>query len=77
MTVTKYNSFKEIDERLKVLKLQKEITGEQFKLDVHKFKNTIHPANLKSGFSGFMQITLLSFVTKTLIRVLRKYRPAI
>ena len=77
MTVTKYNSFKEIDERLKVLKLQKEITGEQFKLDVHKFKNTIHPDNLKSGFSGFMQITLLSFVTKTLIRVLRKYRPAI
>lgn len=76
MTATKYSSFKEIDERLKVLKLQKEIAGEQFKLDVHKFRNTVHPANLLSGFSGFVQITLLSFVTKTLIKVLRKYRPA-
>lgn len=74
MTAIRYSSFKEIDNRLKVLKLEKEIAGEQFKLDMHKFRNTIHPANLLSGFSGFLQITALSFVTKTLVKTLRKYR---
>ena len=37
MTIHRYNSFDEIDERLRILKLETEIDKESFKHDILKF----------------------------------------
>ena len=70
MTTHRYSSFDEIDDRLKVLKLEKEIDKESFKFDVLKFKKNITPAIFSGGIAGLLQIAILSFVTKKLSKIL-------
>lgn len=74
MTTHKYSSFNEIDQHLKVLKLRREITGEHFKLNMHRFKNAFHPLQLLSGFSGYIQIGVLSFLSNKILKKLLKKR---
>lgn len=72
MTIHRYNSFDEIDERLRILKLETEIDKESFKHDILKFKKNITPAILSGGIGGMVQIVILSFITKKLAKIFRK-----
>ena len=38
-----FKSFKEIDQSLKILKLEREIEGEKIKLNAHRFKRNVTP----------------------------------
>ncbi len=68
MTQHRYNSFDEIDQRLKILSLQKEIDKENIKLNMHRSKNSLCPTNLLGGFDGFIKTIVLTFVTNKLFR---------
>lgn len=72
MTEQRFSSFKEIDDRLKILKLKTEIDKESCKHDFLQFKKNITPAILSGGIGGMVQIAILSFITKNLSKVLRK-----
>ena len=72
MTSHRYSSFKEIDDKLKILKIKTEIDKESFKHDVLKFKKNITPAILSGGIGGMVQIAILSFITKNLAKILRR-----
>ncbi|MBT8394356.1 MAG: hypothetical protein KJN66_05835 [Bacteroidia bacterium] len=72
MTSHRYSSFKEIDERLKILKLETQIDKESFKHDVLKFKKNITPAILSGGIGGMVQIAILTFITKNLSKIFRR-----
>ena len=64
MTTHQYSSFEEIDKRLKILKLEKDIDKESFKFDLLKFRKNIYPAIFSGGIGGLIQIFVISFVSK-------------
>lgn len=72
MITHKYSSFEEIDKRLKVLKLEKEIDKESFKFDILKLRKNIYPTIVSGGIGGLIQILVISSVTKKLSKLLRK-----
>ena len=72
MTQHKYSSFKEIDERLKILGLQKEIDKENIKWNLNKSKNYLYPTHIIVGFGGFLQTLILTFITKKLFKKFSK-----
>ena len=61
-----YSSFKEIDKRLKILSLQKDIDKESIKWNLSRSKNYFCPTNIVGGFGGFLQTIILTFITKKL-----------
>ena len=73
MTTHSFNSFEEIDKRLKILWLQKEIDQENIKLSIHNTKEYFCPTNLLSGlgssvgFAGLLQNVFVPFVANILI----------
>lgn len=68
MAKPSFNSFDEIDQKLKILKLQREIDKEQLKLHINNVKTTFYPTNLLGGASGIAQKLIISFVVKKLLR---------
>jgi len=68
MIPKKYTSFEQIDQDLKVLKLQQEIERENLKMQVQITKNSLYPTNLLGGFSGVLQKLTLSLVAKKLMK---------
>jgi len=58
----KYNSFKEIDEDLKILALQREINKEYTKHSVQEIKTYFYPFNLMRGIDGFVVRVLVPFI---------------
>ncbi|WP_212744201.1 DUF6327 family protein [Maribacter sp. ACAM166] len=73
----RYSSFKEVDERLKVLKLRREIDTESFKLHLNRTKANFYPTQLLGGTKGILQKMLLTFAVKKLSNVsgvLRNFR---
>ena len=62
----KYNSFKEIDERLMVLKLQRKIEIESLKLNLNLAKNNLRPLQLAGSLKGSLQQIILTFTIKKL-----------
>ncbi len=72
MTTHQYSSFEEIDKRLKVLKLERDIDKESFKFDLLSLKKNIYPAVFSGGIGGLIQILIISFVSKKLSKLLRK-----
>ncbi len=72
MTTYRFSSFEEIDETLKILKLEKEIDKENFKFDLLSFKKNIYPAIFSGGIGGLIQILIISFVSKKLSKLLHK-----
>lgn len=72
MTTYRFSSFEEIDQRLKVLKLEKEIDKESFKFDLLKFRKNLYPAVFSGGIGGLIQILILSIVSKKLKKLVRK-----
>ena len=61
-----YNSFKEIDERLMVLKLQRKIEIESLKLNINQAKDSLRPLQLAGNLKGGIQQMLLIYAIKKL-----------
>ena len=61
-----YNSFKEIDERLMVLKLQRKIEIESLKLNINQAKANLRPLQLAGSLKGSLQQMLLIYVIRKL-----------
>ncbi|MFT5737435.1 MAG: hypothetical protein ACI9SG_001784 [Maribacter sp.] len=78
MIPREYKSFEEIDARLKILKLQREIDQESLKLHFHRAKVDLVPSKLLQGLgstlthSGTWKNMLLAIVTKKVLGMLRK-----
>lgn len=75
--VKEYKSFKEIDARLNLLKLQREINQESLKLHYYKAKVDLVPRKLLLGLgttiaqSDTWKNVLLAFVTKKVLGLLK------
>ncbi len=73
-----YKSFEEIDIRLKVLKLKREIDQESLKLHFNRAKVDLAPSKLLLGLgsnftqSGTWRNMFIAFVTKKVLGMLRK-----
>lgn len=67
-----YGSFEEIDQRLKILSLQREIDIENLKLKLSHAKAYLSPAQLLGGLRGTLQQIAISFAVQKLSRVFRK-----
>ncbi|MDL5510279.1 DUF6327 family protein [Arenibacter sp. M-2] len=63
-----FTSFEEIDQRLTILKLQREIDKEQLRLHVNRTKANFYPTKLLGGVGGIAQKLLISFVAKKLLK---------
>ena len=61
-----YSSFKEIDERLKILKLHRKIEIESLKLNIHQVKTYFGPQYLVGNLKGNIQQMLLVFAIRKL-----------
>ncbi|MDL5512387.1 DUF6327 family protein [Arenibacter sp. M-2] len=61
-----YNSFKEIDERLMVLKLQRQIEIESLKLNINQVKANLRPLQLAGNLKGSIQQILLVYAIRKL-----------
>ncbi|MEQ8218732.1 MAG: DUF6327 family protein [Arenibacter sp.] len=61
-----YNSFKEIDERLMVLKLQRKIEIESLKLNINQVKSNLRPLQLAGSIKGSIQQMLLIYAIRKL-----------
>lgn len=78
--VKEYKSFKEIETRLKVLKLQREIDKESLKLYFYRAKADLVPRKMLQGLgstlaqSGTWKNILMTYVTKKVLDMLRKRR---
>jgi hypothetical protein len=64
-----YNSFSEIDQRLQILKLQRQIDTESVKLHLNRTKANLYPTVLLGGTKGILQKLLLTFAIKKLSNV--------
>ncbi|MDC6389071.1 DUF6327 family protein [Maribacter sp. PR1] len=75
-----YSSFKEVDTRLKILKLQREIDQESLKLHYYHAKTDLAPLNLiKSvgtniGTNNTWKNLLLAYFAKKVVGLIRKRR---
>lgn len=67
MIPKKYTSFKEIDQDLKILKLEREIDLENLKMNFNQMKHSLYPSNIMGGFSGILKTFLISFFTKKIL----------
>ncbi|CAM4141990.1 DUF6327 family protein [Zobellia nedashkovskayae] len=68
MIPKKYTSFKQIDQDLKILKLQQDIERENLKMQVQITKNSLYPTHILGGFSGIIQKLTISMVAKKLLK---------
>ena len=71
MTKHVYNSFEEIDYKLKVLRLQREIDMEQVKLHLKDAKSNLLPNALLGGMGKWTKSLLISFIAN---KILRRFR---
>jgi hypothetical protein len=72
-----YSSFSEIDERLRILKLQRAINAESLKLHLNRTKASLYPTELLGGAKGILQKIALTFAIKKLSNIsglLRTFR---
>lgn len=72
MTAYRFSSFEEIDKRLKILKLEKEIDKESFKFDLLSLRKNMYPVVFSGGIGGLVQILIISFVSKKISKLLHK-----
>ncbi len=70
----RYSSFSEIDERLKILNLQRQVYKESIKLNLNRAKTDIYPTALLSNAKGMFQKMILTFLIKKVSDVVRVFR---
>ncbi len=67
--IKKYNSFVEIDKRLRILSLQREIDKERLKFNLKQSKTDltdITSLNIVNSFNSYLQIKIITWATKNL-----------
>tara|TARA_R110000868_G_scaffold86347_1_gene242167 strand:- start:1793 stop:2014 length:222 start_codon:yes stop_codon:yes gene_type:complete len=69
-----YNSFEEIDERLNILRVHREIAVEDLKLKFNKTKSNLQPSHFFGNLSGNIQQMLLVFAIKKMTTFFRRKR---
>ncbi|WP_366939196.1 DUF6327 family protein [uncultured Eudoraea sp.] len=69
--IGKYNSFKEIDQDLKILALEREINKEYTKYSIQELKTYFYPFNLIRSFDGFVVKVVIPLI---LTKVFKKKR---
>lgn len=67
MIPKKYTSFKDIDNDLKILKLQREIDLENLKMNFNQTKQSLYPTNLLGSFGGILKSFLISIFAKKVL----------
>lgn len=72
--IKQYNSFKEIDYRLKILSLQREIDKENLKLNLKHSKNDLAFLNATNGFKSYLQVKMITKSIKYLRRLFKQHR---
>ncbi len=68
MIPKKYTSFKEIDNDLKILKLQRQIDMENLKMNFSQTKQSLQPSNLLGGIGGLVKSFLISLFAKKVLK---------
>lgn len=63
-----YSSFEEIDYRLKILSLQREIDKESLKLNLNRLKFDLYPSRFIVGLKEIVQRSLISLVATKLLK---------
>ncbi len=76
MAMNTYNSFNEIDQRLKILKLQREIYKESIKFNLHNAKTNLYPTRHIGSLAGLLQKIALTLVIKKLSGLFHKRLPS-
>ena len=71
MKQAQFTTFDEIDERLKILKLQKEIDRESIKLNWNRTKASLYPTHLLGNIGGLVPKLVVSFLAGKLIKSFR------
>jgi hypothetical protein len=66
--IGKYNSFREIDNDLKILALEREINKEYTKYSVQELKTYFYPFNLIRSFDGFVASVIIPFVIRKVFK---------
>lgn len=72
MIPKKYTSFKEIDNDLKILKLQREIDLENLKMNFNQAKHSLQPSNILGGFGGIVKSFLISLFARKVLQRFKK-----
>ncbi len=67
-----YRSFSEIDDRLRILKLRREIDKESIKLHLKQAKFNFYPLQLMGGVSGIVQKIALTFAVKKISQLFHR-----
>jgi len=67
-----YNSFEEIDERLHILKIHREIEMESLKFIYNQTKFYLQPSHLIKNFSSSIQQMFLTLVLKKMKMLFRR-----
>jgi len=68
MAKPSFNSFDEIDQKLRILRLQREIDKEQLKVHLNTAKTSLYPTRLLGGFTGLTKKLVLSFVANKILK---------
>lgn len=70
--IKEYKSFAEIEERLNVLKLEREIVHVSLKLNFYRALGNFHPMRLLHGSANCIKKMALSFIMKKLTNLFRR-----
>ncbi|PKA98270.1 hypothetical protein B0O79_1955 [Flavobacteriaceae bacterium MAR_2009_75] len=68
MIPKQYTSFEQIDQDLKILKLQQDIDRENLKLKFNETKTSLYPTNLLGGVGGVIQKLVISLIASKFMK---------
>ncbi len=71
MKERKYSSFKEIDQDIRILELQREVDKERLKLAFQNTKEELYPVNILGGIGGVAKKLTISLL---LSKILKKFK---
>ena len=63
-----YNSFEDIEQDLRILKLQRQIDEEKLKLSFENTKKELYPVNILGGMAPLLQKIAISLVAKKVLQ---------
>ncbi|MCB0371421.1 MAG: hypothetical protein KDD31_00260 [Muricauda sp.] len=63
-----YSSFEDIEQDLKILKLQRQIDEEKLKLSFENTKKELYPVNILGGVAPILQKIAISLVAKKVLQ---------
>ncbi|NNG09748.1 MAG: hypothetical protein HKM92_06230 [Arenibacter sp.] len=68
MKKSEFSSFNEIDQELKILRLQRQVDREQLKFHLNGLKSSVSATTILGSFKGVAKKLLLSIVVKKILK---------